>query len=145
MANAVRRRVALIVVACCLAAIGTGSVIAQDPRGSAAQKQARAWLVLADGGNAEATWRASGKLFRDTVTTEQWGDALRRVRSPLGAALERSLLSTQFAKSFPGAPQGDYALLVFRTRFANKEESRETLTVQREPDGEWRVVGYVIS
>ena len=145
MSNAIRTRIALIVLACCLCAIGAGSAAAQDPRGSAAQQQARAWLALADRGDASATWQASGKLFRDTVTVEQWGDALRQVRPPLGAALERSLLSTQFAKSFPGAPEGDFALLVFRTRFAQKEESRETLTLQLEPDGTWRVVGYVIS
>jgi Protein of unknown function (DUF4019) len=141
----IRRRVLLAVVACGLVAIGPGSALAQDPRGSAAQAQALAWLALSDRDDAAASWRATGKQFQGSVTIEQWGDALHKLRPPLGAVLDRTLMSTQFTKSFPGAVEGEYALLVFRSRFAEKSESRETVTLQREADGAWRVIGYVIS
>ena len=32
----------------------------------------------------------------------------------------------------------------FRTAFANKVAGRETVTPEREPDGAWRVAGYVV-
>jgi Protein of unknown function (DUF4019) len=139
-----RRRVLLLIAACGLAAAGIGPARAQDPRGTAAQKEARAWLVLTDRGDAAASWRAAGKPFQNAISADKWGESLKQVRPPLGAVVERSILSTEFPKTFPGAPAGEYALLVFRTSFANKIDSNETVTLQREADGVWRVVGYFI-
>jgi hypothetical protein len=134
----------LIAAACFLGAVSAGRALAQDPRASAAQKAALSWLALADAGNSTGSWQAAGKLFQNAITSDQWGDALKKVRPPLGAAVERSMLSTQFTTTFQGAPDGEYALLVFRTSFANKTDSRETVTLVREPDGVWRVIGYYI-
>ena len=39
---------------------------------------------------------------------------------------------------------GDYAVIVFRTAFEKKVSVAETLTMEREPDGKWRVIGYSI-
>ncbi len=139
-----RRRALLVVLACCLSAVGIGSALAQDPRGTIAQNEARSWLELTDRGDAPASWRASGKQFQNAITAEKWADSLKQVRPPLGALVERTMLSTQFTKSFPGAPDGDYALLVFRSSFAKKTDSRETVTLEHEADGAWRVIGYFI-
>jgi hypothetical protein len=35
-------------------------------------------------------------------------------------------------------------LLVFRSSFAKKIDSGETVTLEREADGAWRVIGYLI-
>jgi len=118
--------------------------VAQDPRGTSAQKQARSWLELTDRGDALGSWKAAGKQFQNAITAERWGDSLKKVRPPLGAVSERTILSTEFTKSFAGAPDGDYVLLTFRSSFANKTDSRESLTLQREADGVWRVIGYFI-
>lgn len=139
-----RRCALLIVAACWLSAIGAGSALAQDPRGTAAQKQALDWLALTDRGDAAASWRASGKQFQNAITADKWADALRQVRPQLGEVAERSVQSTQITKNIPGAPDGDYALLVFRTSFAKKTDSSEHVTLQLEADGVWRVVGYFI-
>jgi len=66
------------------------------------------------------------------------------VRPPLGALSQRAALATQFRKNFPGAPDGEYAIVVFRTTFAKKMDARETLTLEHEADGVWRVIGYFI-
>jgi hypothetical protein len=137
-------RRALLLLACCLFAIGVGSALAQDPRATVAQKEARSWLELTDRGDALASWSAAGKQFQKAITADKWADALKQVRPPLGALVERTMLSTQFTTSFPGAPDGDYALLVFRSSFAKKIDSRETLTLEHEADGAWRVIGYFI-
>jgi Protein of unknown function (DUF4019) len=56
-----------------------------------------------------------------------------------------ALLSTTFKTNFAGAAaEGDYALLLYRTSFANRTDARETVTLEREPDGTWRVIGYFI-
>ena len=139
-----RRRALLVVLACCLSATGIGSALAQDPRATAAQKQARNWLELTDRGDALASWSATGKQFQNAISADKWADSLKQVRPPLGALVERTLLSTQFTTSFQGAPDGDYVLLVFRSSFAKKIDSGETVTLEREADGAWRVIGYLI-
>lgn len=139
-----RRRALLVVLAGCLSATGSGSALAQDPRATAAQKEARSWLALTDRGDALASWSATGKQFQNAISADKWADSLKQVRPPLGALVERTLLSTQFTTSFQGAPDGDYVLLVFRSSFAKKIDSRETVTLEHEADGAWRVIGYFI-
>ena len=138
-----RARGALVLLL--VATLGAGAAIAQDPRASAAQKAARDFLALTDRGDGAASWAAAGKQFRSAITAERWADSLNAVRQPLGALVERTLVSTQLTKNFPGAPsEGEYVLLVFRASFAKRTETQETLTVEREPDGAWRVIGYSI-
>jgi len=139
-----RRQALLIALACCLSATGIGSVLAQDPRATAAQKEARSWLALTDRDDARASWSATGKQFQNAISADKWANALKQVRPPLGALVERTLLSTQFTTSFQGAPDGDYVLLVFRSSFAKKIDSRETVTLEHAADGAWRVIGYFI-
>ena len=140
-----RRRVLLVVLAGCLSATGSGSALAQDPRATAAQKEARSWLELTDRGDALASWSATGKQFQNAISADKWADSLKQVRAPLGAAVERALLSTQFTRNFSGAaPDRDYVLLEFRSSFAKKIDSGETVTLEHEADGAWRVIGYLI-
>ncbi len=117
---------------------------AQDPRATTVQSAARDWLALTDRGDASASWSAAGKQFQNAITMDRWAESFKAVRPPLGAIVDRTMLSTQFTNSFAGAPDGDYALLVFRTNFGNKTDGRETVTLQREADGNWRVIGYFI-
>jgi len=116
---------------------------AQDARATEAQRVAREWLVLADKQDGAATWAAAGPKFQAAMSTEQWTRALKQARGPLGAVLQRAMLTTQFAKNIPGQPDGEYVLLQFRTSFEKKESARETLTLER-VDGKWRVIGYFI-
>jgi hypothetical protein len=141
----ITRRRALLLLACCLAATSVGSALAQDPRATAAQKEARSWLELIDRGTALASWNAAGKQFQNAITAERWADSLKQVRAPLGAPVERALLSTQFTRNFSGAaPDRDYVLLEFRSSFAKKIDSGETVALEQEADGAWRVIGYTI-
>ena len=139
-----RRGALRVVLACCISAIGIGSAVAQDPRATAAQTEARRWLDLTDHGDAAESWRAAGKKFQNAITADRWADSLKEVRPPLGELVERTVLSTRLTKQIPGAPDGDYALLEIRTSFAKKTYSRETVTLEHEADGAWRVIGYYI-
>jgi hypothetical protein len=117
---------------------------AQDPRASLVQEAARTWLADTDRGDAGQSWKNAGMQFRNAITVERWAESLKRVRPPLGALSQRAQLGTQFRKNIPGAPDGEYAIVLFRTTFARKMDARETLTLEHEPDGAWRVIGYLI-
>ena len=120
-----------------------GHAIAQDPRATEVQQAARAWLAIADKLNAEAAYEAAGPKFRSALSFDRWRDAVRLVRFPLGAVEQRTVTSTQFQKNLPALPEGDYALVVFRTAFANKPVNRELVSLER-VGNRWVVVGYVI-
>ena len=119
------------------------AVRAQDPRASMAQDAAREWLALADRQDAGATYPAAGAKFREALTPERWSEALKMVREPLGTVIQRTVTSTQLTRSLPGQPEGDYALVAFRTSWTNKSVGRELVSLEYE-GGRWRVIGYVI-
>ena len=124
----------------------TGFANAQDPRASAAQTVARQFLALTDRGDAKASWNAAGKQFQSGVTEVRWAQALALVRTPVGEVVDRALISTEFLRTFAGATrEGDYVIVQYRTSFAKLTGARESLTLEREADGVWRVIGYVIS
>jgi len=129
----------------CVALLASGAALAQDPRASLAHERALEFLALTDRNDAKASWEAAGKQFQNAITSERWAKSLNDIRPPLGPLVNRTLLSTQFTNNFPGAAgEGDYVLLVFRTNFAKRTNGRETVTLEREPDGVWRVIGYFI-
>ena len=138
------RRMAVRILAVLVAVMATLAQ-AQDPRAVEVQGLARQWLTLADNLDAAGSWNAAGKKFQGEITTDNWDVALRQSRAPMGALLQRTMLTTTFDKASPAnGPPGEYALVLFRTAFANKVDSRESVTLEREADGTWRVIGYVI-
>ncbi|HYT96177.1 MAG TPA: DUF4019 domain-containing protein [Casimicrobiaceae bacterium] len=134
------RCTALAVVLACWSALALG----QDPAATTVQHIARDWLALTDRGDGAASWDAAAHQFKNALPRERWADSLKKSRDPFGALAQRTVLSTTFATSFPGAPDGNYAMVLFRTSFAKKTDATETVTLEREADGAWRVVGYFI-
>jgi hypothetical protein len=137
-------RRALLATAAAAMLLAAAPAVAQDARETSVQRAARDWLALIDRGDYAASWKAAGAKFRLAISPERWTEAVTKVRGPLGPLVQRSSLKTTFTRSFPGVPDGDYSLVVFRTAFEKKTEGDETVTLEREADGEWRVVGYFI-
>ena len=137
------RRTALGVLLCaaCLVAL---PVFAQDPRASEAHTVALAWLALTDANDAKGSWDAAAAEFRGALTFERWTEGLTKLRVPLGATQQRALHDVAFARAIPGLPDGDYALLRFRTIFAGKPDAEESVTLTHDGGDAWQVVGYVI-
>lgn len=128
------------------------SALAQDaaaPKDSAAQASqsaglvADAWLEQVDAGNYEESWRQAAAAFRAAVTGQQWSEAMRAVRAPLGAVRSRKRIAAQYTRQIPGAPQGEYVVVQYLTEFAGRSAT-ETVTPMREADGSWKVSGYYI-
>jgi DNA-binding CsgD family transcriptional regulator len=100
---------------------------------------ARQWLVLLDQGNWDESYRSTGSSFRKQNTAKVWSAVSEQARTPLGAVISRTFVSQE---NLPAPPSG-YEVVKFRTRFANKTEAIETVTLDRE-NGGWRIVGVMI-
>jgi hypothetical protein len=106
--------------------------------------QASAWLELVDRGDARASWEAAGVTFRSAVTPQGWADQLGVARGPLGPLTSRGLAVEQQFNGLPGAPPGEYVVRQYHSVYDARQAVTETLTLVREADGKWRVVGYYI-
>jgi Protein of unknown function (DUF4019) len=109
-----------------------------------AEEAARTWLARADAGDAAGTWAAAASLFRRAVPQDQWARSLNAARSPLGSVVSRTLQHARSTSELPGAPDGDYVIFQFETRFEHKRGAVETVTPMKDEDGTWRVSGYFI-
>ena len=54
------------------------------------------------------------------------------------------MVSKTYAEALPGAPDGKYVVVQYRTSFERKESAVETVTPMLDEDGRWRVSGYFI-
>lgn len=137
------RRVALALLACALLAATTA--FAQDPRGAIVQRAAREWLVVADRSDAPASWKAAGPRFQKALTVNRWAEGLAKDRAPRGAVVQRSITATSFGTTLAGVPDsGNFAVVKFRTSFAQRPNGEEHVTLELGADEIWRVIGYVI-
>ena len=109
-----------------------------------AEPAVREWLALADVVDAAETWNHASSLFQRAVDADGWARSLRAAREPLGKVEERTLRSSRGAAELPGAPDGEYAIFEFATRFEHKRSAIETVTAMRDTDGLGRVGGYFI-
>jgi hypothetical protein len=103
---------------------------------------ARAWVSLVDDQDWSGSWRAAGVLFQSQMPETRWPSVIRPVREPLGQVMSRSFRAVTKATSLPGAPDGEYEVIEFQTRF-HAREAVETVVVAREHSG-WKVDGYFI-
>jgi hypothetical protein len=109
-----------------------------------AEASARRWLALVDGAHYGASWDSAGSMFRQQLSQQQWNDAVVAARvqvNPLGA---RQQTSAQYTRELPNAPPGEYVLLQFLTTARDNTRVTETVVLQKDTDGAWRVVGYFI-
>ena len=109
-----------------------------------AERAALDWLAMADAADAAGTWAAAASLFRRSVPEDHWARSLRAARAPLGGVVSRALREARQTNELPGAPDGEYVIFQFDTRFEHKRAAVETVTPMRDTDGSWRVSGYYI-
>ena len=109
----------------------------------AAQAAGEKWLGLLDRGEYGKAWDDCAALFRQRVTREQWIESLPSTRAPFGAMKSRKVEVAAYKTSLPGAPDGQYVTVRYRTNFEKKENAEELITLALE-DGLWRPTGYFI-
>jgi len=116
-------------------------LVAATP-GEEATAAGRNWLALLDDQKYEESWNQAGSMFREQVPQQQWTDALKKSREPLGSLVSRTASRVQLTTSLRGAPDGEYVVIHFTTSLRNKSIT-ERLTLVKERD-RWRVAAYAI-
>ena len=120
------------------------AVHAEDNFVKGATAVAETWLGHVDAGDYAGSWREASAYFQGAITEQAWVASLNGVRTPLGKRLSRQLKQAQHTTSMPGAPDGNYVVMQFDTRFAHKQAAVETVTFMQEKKGEWKAAGYYI-
>lgn len=111
---------------------------------AAAEKAALSWLSLVDAAEYPESWTEAASSFKSAVKKTQWEEQVKLAREPLGKIISRTVKTRKYATSLPGVPDGEYVVIQFETKFANKSQAVETITPQKEKDGQWKVSGYFI-
>lgn len=127
-----------------LAIVATASVIGvAAPSKEDAEASAKTWVALIDSQKYEESWSEASSFFRFGVKQPDWVRMVKNVRGGMGSLTTRKPLKTTMAKTLPGAPDGEYAVLQFDTAFKNKAKAVETVTMTLE-GGKWKAAGYLI-
>jgi hypothetical protein len=111
---------------------------------SVAEATASSWLNLTDVEDFGTTWTTASSFFKAAVTESEWEQAITAARRPFGQLKSRELESATFYTTLPGAPDGEYVVLIFSSSFDQKESAVETVTVMLDQSESWRVSGYFI-
>jgi Protein of unknown function (DUF4019) len=109
-----------------------------------AMTAAAAWLATVDAGKYGQSWDEASPLLQQALPKRQWETTLAPARAPLGALVVRKLKSATYTTAIPGAPEGQYVVIVYDARFENRPVAFETVTPMREKDGTWKIAGYFI-
>lgn len=112
--------------------------------GQKATDAARSWLVLIDNGRYADSWTGASALFKQRVSQEQWVGMVKPIRESFGATVSRTPEGAEMKTSLPGAPDGRYAIVRFKAKFAKKAEATETVTMMLDGNA-WKAAGYFIN
>jgi len=125
--------------ACMLVAIALFAAPLKDD----AAASGMAWARLIDSGKYTYSWREASAFLRARIPEPQWVKMVQGSRAPLGALVSRKKRSVTFSSTLSGAPDGNYAIIVFDSSFENKASAMEQITLIADGDA-WRVAGYFI-
>jgi hypothetical protein len=134
---------ALFIVSCpglVTAAQLLGRPVKPDPEAVAAGNR---WFAIFDSGDYKTARRMWTKRVQrgGALHEEQFIAWARERRAPLGRVLRRELMWARFTNTLPGAPDGNYEFLRYKTSFEHKAQAEEELTLTKE-SGHWEVSGY---
>jgi predicted SnoaL-like aldol condensation-catalyzing enzyme len=128
--------------------VTTGKPVTTAENHDEAEKQAVAaadsWLALVDDGKYAESWDAAAGYLKNAVTKEDFVKSLTAARKPLGKLKAREVKSKEYRTSLPGAPDGEYVIIQFKTSLEDKKSAVETVTPMLDKGGKWKVSGYYI-
>jgi hypothetical protein len=139
-----RAKVFAVIGAAIWALCSSYESVASEENVGKALEAANQWLALIDGQKYGESWETAAVYFKNAIGKEEWKQKLAAVREPLGKLVSRSLKSKTYTTSLPGAPDGEYVVIQFKTSFENKASGIETVTPMLDKDGTWKVSGYYI-
>lgn len=108
------------------------------------EEATKGWLTLVDTEKFEKSWDSSSKVLQLTVPRAQWVKILEQIRKPLGKVVSRQITDVRISKDPHGLPPGDYMVFVYHTKFGNKSDGYEMLTLVFD-EGKWQVMTYQVN
>jgi hypothetical protein len=102
---------------------------------------AESWLFLVDEEKYSESWEGLAGLFKKDIKKEEWINDLNRFRKPLGKLVERKL---QHESKSSETSVGEYLIFQYETSFEKKKSVLEAVSVIKDNDGNWRILGYSI-
>jgi hypothetical protein len=116
---------------------------AQQAKELAAANAAAEWLKLVDAGQYGKSWEETASIFRQKVPREQWVEGLPKNRAEYGKFNSRRIDATQYRRSMPGAPEGDYVAVRFISDY-EKNGAADEIVMMMLDKGAWRPIGYML-
>ena len=117
---------------------------ADDSRTAEAIKASENFLLLLDTGQYGQSWDVAASLLKNQVPKETWIHQVSGLLFSVGMVRNRIITAAEYRTELPGAPDGKYVVIQYRSSFANKENAVETVTPMLDQDGQWRVSGYYL-
>lgn len=105
---------------------------------------AQTWLALTDNGKFPESWDNAASSFQHGIPKDTWEQLSHKVRTPLGARKLREISDEPSNPTLTGTPTGSVVVIRFATSFDNLPAAGETVSLNLEPDGLWKVSGYWI-
>ncbi|MCG2584285.1 DUF4019 domain-containing protein [Massilia sp. TS11] len=133
-----------LIAAALAAALALPCAAADSDAAAPARAAASAFLSLLDSAKFGEAWESSAKPVHSAVSRDGFIAGLQQLKAQMPPLKARVPESATPAKNLPGAPEGDYLVLVNRLDFEGGASAREQLTIMKEADGAWRVVGYFV-
>ena len=120
------------------------TLTAHSQSNSEAQSVAQQFLSTLDNSDYESSWHGSSEILKRLKPLDVYIREQDNNQYLFGKALDRYDLTIKERQAMPELPDGDYVLLVYRTKFERKAEAWELVTVLKEFDEQWRVVDYEV-
>ncbi len=105
---------------------------------------AEKWLRLLDSGKIGAAWDTAAPHLQSVVTRKKWIEGITAARKPFGKLDSRTAEKFARAHQLPGAPDGDYSIVEFTSKFRNGKVAAEQVIWMLGEGDVWRVSGYFI-
>jgi len=105
---------------------------------------AEPFLAAVDAGDWQGSWNAAGEDFQSSASEAEWTQTIEPVRAPLGAVEERRLATVMQTSTIPGEPEGDYEVLQYQTKFAERDDIAIETVVMKKNGRSYNVAGYFI-
>ena len=96
------------------------------------------WLALMDEGDYAQSWEVAAPHFQRTISKDDWIARLEKIRRPLGEVLSRKIVSVE------NTVVGMRYVTKCATSFDGLLAATETATYAKQPNREWKPIGYEI-
>lgn len=110
--------------------------------GQAAQEAADAWLVPVDSMDYRTSYQQASPLLQEQTSETQWVQTLRTTFGAMGSFISRAPQGREFRTALPGAPEGEYVIVTYNSRYTQAEDAVETVVMAKSATGEWQTAGY---